>query len=207
MARDPKQVLIYHITHINNLPSILKDEGLHSDAVMAARDPTLIGYSEIKKRRLNEINVSCCLFHNVGDFVPFYFCPRSPMLFAINKGNTGHPPGCQRSILHLVSTMADALSIGSPWAISSGNAGAYHTTFEADVEALDSLDWSAIRATDWQGKQHQKMAEFLMQDFFPWMAIKQIGCFNSTIATKVSELLKKAKHQPSVEVKSSWYYL
>lgn len=196
MPRDPKQVLVYHITHVDNLPSILKDGGLHSDAVMAARDPTLIGYSEIKKRRLNEINVSCCLFHNVGDFVPFYFCPRSPMLFSINKGNTGHPPGCQRNILHLVSTVADGLSAGKSWAISSGNAGAYHTTFKADLEALDSLDWGAIRATDWQGKQHQKMAEFLVQDFFPWGAINQIGCFNSTIATKVTELLKSRNISP-----------
>lgn len=207
MPRDPKQVLVYHITHVDNLPGILKDKRLHSDAVMAARDPTLIGYSEIKKRRLNEINVSCCLFHNVGDFVPFYFCPRSPMLFSINKGNTGHPPGCQRNILHLVSTVAEGLAVGKSWAISSGNAGAYHTTFEADLNALDSLDWGAIRATDWQGQQHQKMAEFLVQDFFPWGAIKQIGCFNSTIAAKVAELLEKQKHQPSVEVKSSWYYL
>src|SRR4051794_4420830 len=127
MARDPRETFIYHITHIENLPSIVKDGGLHSDAVMAARDSTLIGYSEIKKRRLNEINVSCCLFHNVGDFVPFYFCPRSPMLFSINKGNTGQPPGCQRQIVHLVSTVADAVALGKPWAISSGNAGAYHT--------------------------------------------------------------------------------
>ena len=206
MARDPKQVLIYHITHIDNLPSILKDGGLHSDAVMAARDPKLIGYTEIKKRRLNEIHVPCCGYHYVGDFVPFYFCPRSPMLFTINKGNTGHPPGCQRSILHLVSTMDDGLTIGKAWAISSGNAGAYHTTFEAKIEALDALDWEAIRATQWQGKQHQKMAEFLVRDFFPWTSIKQVGCFNSAVATKVAELLNQQKHRPPVEVKSSWYY-
>lgn len=203
MPRDPARTLIYHITHIDNLPSILKDGGLHSDAVMAQRDPKLIGYSEIKKRRLNEIHVPCCGFHYVGDFVPFYLCPRSPMLFTINKGNTGHPPGCQKSIVHLVSTMADALAVGKPWAISSGNAGAYHTTFAAEIEALD---WDAIRATQWQGKQHQKMAEFLVQDFFPWPAIKQIGCFNSGVASKVLDLIKQEKNQPSTEVKSSWYY-
>jgi hypothetical protein len=206
MPRDPAKTFIYHITHIENLPGILKDGGLHSDVVMAQKNPTLIGYSDIKKRRLNEINVSCCLFHNVGDFVPFYFCPRSPMLFSINKGNTGHPPGCQSSILHLVSTVADGLAVGKPWAISSGNAGARHTTFEAKIEALEALDWDAIRATQWQGKQHQKMAEFLVQDFFPWTAIKQIGCFNSAVAKRVTEMLKEAKHRPPVEVRSAWYY-
>lgn len=206
MARDPKEVLIYHITHIDNLPSILKDGGLHSDAVMAARDPKLIGYTEIKKRRLNEIHVPCCGYRYVGDFVPFYFCPRSPMLFTINKGNTGHPPGCQNRILHLVSTMDEGLATERPWAISSGNAGAYHTTYEANIEALDSLDWTAIRATQWQGKQHQKMAEFLVRDFFPWTSVKHIGCFNSVIATKVSEMLNQQKHRPPAESKSSWYY-
>jgi hypothetical protein len=206
MARDPKQVLIYHITHIDNLPGILKDGGLHSDAAMAARDPRLIGFTEIKKRRLNEIHVPCCGYRYVGDFVPFYFCPRSPMLFTINKGNTGLPAGCERSILHLVSTMDDGLTTGKEWAISSGNAGAYHTTFEANIEALDTLDWEAIRATQWQGKQHQKMAEFLVRDFFPWTSIRQIGCFNSVVATKLGELLNQQKHRPPVEVKSSWYY-
>jgi len=206
MARDLARTLIYHITHVEFLPSILKDGGLHSDAVIAQRDQRLIGYSEIKKRRLNEIHVPCCGFHYVGDFVPFYFCPRSPMLFTINKGNTGHPPGCQRSVLHLVSTMADGLATGKPWAISSGNAGAYHTTFESKIEALDALDWDAIRATQWQGKQHQKMAEFLVRDFFPWNAIKQIGCFNSAVTTRVEEMLKQVKHRPTAEVKSSWYY-
>ena len=206
MPRDPTDILIYHITHIDFLPSILKDRGLHSDAVIAQRDQRLIGYSEIKKRRLNEIHVPCCGFHYVGDFVPFYFCPRSPMLFSINKGNTGHPPGCQRSILHLVSTVAEGVALGKSWAISSGNAGAYHTTFDADLSALEALDWNAIRATDWRGKQHQKMAEFLVLDFFPWSSIKQIACFNSAIATKVADLLKREKHRPPVEVKSSWYY-
>lgn len=128
------------------------------------------------------------------------------MLFTINKGNTGHPPGCQRDIVHLVSTMAEGLATGKPWAISSGNAGAYHTTFAAETEALDSLDWDAIRATQWQGKQHQKMAEFLVKDFFPWTSIQQIGCFDSTVASKVTEMLKLQKHRPPVESKNSWYY-
>ena len=38
MALRPAQVLIYHITDVENLPDILRDGGLHSDAVMAQRD-------------------------------------------------------------------------------------------------------------------------------------------------------------------------
>jgi hypothetical protein len=206
MPHDPEQILIYHITDVTNLPAVIAENGLCSDAVMVKRSPEIIGYDHIKKRRLKEIPVPCCEWRKVGEFVPFYFCPRSPMLFTINKGNTGRPVGCQKTILHLVSTMAAGIATGKVWAISSGNAGAYHSTFSTKLDALDTLDWVAIRATQWQGNQHQKSAEFLMADFFPWAAINEIGCENSATADTVRKLLVNAAHQPAVTVKTNWYY-
>jgi hypothetical protein len=50
------------------------------------------------------------------------------------------------------------------------------------------------------------MAEFLVQDFFPWTGVKLIGCFDYAVATKVAEVLKGSKHRPAVEVQSAWYY-
>ena len=76
MTHNPEQVLIYHITDVVNLPAIIVENGLCSDAVMAKRNPEIIGYDHIKKRRLNEIPVPCCEWRRVGEFVPFYFCPR-----------------------------------------------------------------------------------------------------------------------------------
>ncbi len=206
MKHDPAQTLIYHITDVENLPAILAEDGLRSDAVMSERNPTAIGYGHIKERRLKEIRVACCGNRFVGEFVPFYFCPRSPMLYTTNQGATGRQIGCQRSILHLVSTVAAGLALGKPWAISSGNAGAYHTTFSSDLAALDALDWEAIRATRWEGKTHQKSAEFLVADVFPMAAIHRIGCQNSEIAKQAAEMLKKHSFSPSVGVEPAWYY-
>lgn len=206
MPHNPEHILIYHITDVANLPGLIADGTLLSDALMAMRNPEIIGYDHIKKRRLKDIPVPCCGWRRVGEFVPFYFCPRSPMLFTLNKGNTGRPVGCQKSVLHLVSTVAAGIATGKAWAVSSGNAGAFHTTFADKLEALDSLDWEAIRATQWQGKQHQKSAEFLVADTFPWTAIHEIGCQNSTIADKVRSLLVDAAHRPAVAVKTNWYY-
>jgi hypothetical protein len=206
MPHNPEQVLIYHITDVANLPAIIAENGLCSDAAMVKRNPEIIGYDHIKKRRLKEIPVPCCEWRRVGEFVPFYFCPRSPMLFTINKGNTGRPVGCQSSILHLVSTMAAGIATGKAWAVSSGNAGAFHTTFSPKLDALESLDWAAIRATQWHGMQHQKSAEFLVADFFPWAAILEIGCANSGTADKARSILAGAVHQPIVTIKTNWYY-
>jgi len=206
MVARAAQILIYHISDVENLPSILNNGRLYSDAIMAQRNPTVIGYNHIKERRLTQITVPCCNDRFVGEFVPFYFCPRSPMLFTINQGNTGRPPGCQKTIIHLVSNVSLAVALGQDWAISDGNAGAFHTSFEADLRALEDLNWPAIRARNWQGKTHEKSAEFLVADFFPWNCIQQIGCHNSQVAQEVKDLIQNHNHQPSVDVQQAWYY-
>lgn len=200
------QIPIYHITDVENLPGILSVGGLRSDAAMAESNPAVIGYGHIKQRRMTQIRVDSCGGRFVGEFVPFYFCPRSPMLYAVNIGSTGRAPGCQRTIVHLVSTLAAGLNQNRPWAISDGNAGAFHTSFSSDLAAIADLDWLAIHATRWQGKTHGKSAEFLVADFFDWHGFHVIGCYNSGIAQQVQGILATAVHRPIVNVEPSWYY-
>ncbi len=134
MTRPPARPKIYHITHVSNLPSIVADGELLSDAAMAARGGPLqaIGMDSIKRRRIHELEVPCHPDTRVGDYVPFYFCPRSVMLYLIHKGN--HPDlryrGGQEPVVHLE---ADLLSVvrwaeteGVPWAFSLTNAGSYY---------------------------------------------------------------------------------
>ena len=207
MSVRPDQIAIYHITDVENLPSILAAGGLWSDVRMAQQQPaTVIGYGHIKERRMKEIRVPCCENRFVGEFVPFYFCPRSPMLYTLNRGNTGRPEGCQRTVVHLVSTVKVGIAQGRAWAVSDGNAGASYTSFYSTLEAISDLDWTAIRARDWRRCTHQKAAEFLVADSFPWTGIHHIGCHNATVAGQVSALLQDQAHQPLVNVQPSWYY-
>jgi hypothetical protein len=206
MALHPEERLIYHITDVDNLPGILAEGGLWSDKIMSERDPTVIGYDHIKRRRLEQLLVSSADNRFVGEFVPFYFCPRSPMLFTINMGNTGRPTGCQSTIVHLVSKVSFAANLGVAWAVSTGNAGAVHTTFESTLEAIDQLDWDAIDARYWRDKRHQKQAEFLVADFFPWEGFHEIGSHNAEVAGRVWELIQPQNHQPEVSVHTDWYY-
>jgi 1,6-anhydro-N-acetylmuramate kinase len=173
---------------------------------MEQKHPTVIGYTHIKQRRMKQIRVPCCSGRFVGEFVPFYFCPRSPMLFTINKGNTARPAGCQQTIVHLVSSVQAGIGLGQAWAVSDGNAGALHTGFASTLDAIKMLDWAAIRATDWRGKTHQKSAEFLVAEFFPWRGIHAIGCHNKDVAKKVEDLVNSQHHRPVVTVEPAWYY-
>ncbi len=208
MPHDPVATPLYHITDVSNLAGILTAGGLRSDVDMAATAHKAIGYSHIKQRRMTDLTVPCRGGRFVGEFVPFYFCPRSPMLYTINLGNTGRPAGCQSSIVHLVSTVEAAIAVGSDWAFSNGNAGARYSDFFADLDVLDTLDWEIIGSNDWGGdnRRNKKAAEFLVADFFPWKAINTIGCHNNQTAHRVAELLDGLPDSPSVAVKIDWYY-
>lgn len=208
MARNLATIHIYHITQIDNLQAILEMNRLLSDAEMIRGNYNTapIGDTGIKRRRLYEIQIDCPPYKHVGEFVPFYYCPRSPMLYRINNGGTGLSPGCQEDIVHLVSNVHLATLCGQPWVIADGNAGAYHTSFTDQLSGLDALDWEAIKATYWPQVSHQKQAELLIQDYYLWTNITHIGCYNSNAAQRVGAITRTSAHQPRILKMPGWYY-
>ena len=84
----PNAPKIYHIVHVDRLESIIADGFLWSDGEVQRRAPpgTTIGMSAIKERRLNELFLASHPLLTVGHCVPFYFCPRSIMLYLIHQG-------------------------------------------------------------------------------------------------------------------------
>lgn len=216
MTAAPTNPKIYHITHLDNLAGIVATGSLVSDAkrLTSGLSCSLVGMSTIKQRRLEEIEVACHPGTKVGEYVPFYFCPRSIMLYILHKANNPELTytGGQRPMLHLQADLNAVITWantnGVQWAFTSGNAGAYLTSFYDNLADLDKLDWAAVDATDFRDAQVKegKQAEFLMFDDFPWTLIEQIGVIDSTMATNVNTALAAAVHQPAISVKPSWYY-
>ena len=99
----PAQPKIYHITHVYDLASIVADGCLWSDAVMVQRTRrAVIGMGNTKARRLSELRLSCHPDLYVGHCTPFYFCPRSIMLYLIHRRNEELTyKGGQEPIIHL----------------------------------------------------------------------------------------------------------
>jgi ssDNA thymidine ADP-ribosyltransferase, DarT len=211
MPRDLARTLLFHITDVDNLADIAASGCLLSDMRLSAKGgPKVgIGYDNIKRRRMTQTRVPCAANRFVGEFVPFYFCPRSPMLFVVNKGKTGRPLGCQKTILHLVTTVDAAMATGSRWAYSDGNAGAGYPSFFDDITELDTkLSWDAINERDnWSPVTTAKQAEFLVADTYPWNSIRAIGCYGDSVAEQVGRLLAGYEHKPVVVVRRNWYYL
>ena len=207
------KIKIYHIVHTEKLPHILAEKHLVSDAEVRKRDAVglTIGMQKIKDRRLGlPLRSRPGLF--VGQCVPFYFCPRSPMLYMIHKGN--HPDlgyrGGQGPVIHLVAdffaTVGWAEKNGLRWALTDSNAGSCYFGDYSDLGSLDKIDWGAVGAIDWRGRQDHKMAEFLIEQRFPWELVEMIGASSQGTADEVKAMLATEAHIPLVEAQAGWYY-
>lgn len=215
MSVAPDQPRLYHITHVDNLPGILAAIGLRSDAKMvAAGGPAAaVGMSTIKQRRL-ALAVKCHPGDMVGEYVPFYFCPRSVMLYVLHKGN--HPglsyTGGQGPMLHLEADLgavvAWADANGVRWAFTLSNAGATYTEFRKELVYLAEVDWDAVANDNFReaSVKEGKQAEFLLWDFFPWHLVQRVGVSHTSVQTKVMGILANASHRPPVEVRAQWYF-
>ena len=211
----PENPKMYHIVHGDKLASIVNDSGLHCDATMVRRPETgtNIGMSNIKERRLS-LPLSCYPDSCVGDYVPFYFCPRSVMLYLIYRAN--HPEldyrGGQEPIVHLESDLHSVVdwadANGWRWAFSLSNAAAHYTQFRISRDSLDEINWNAIAASDWRdpAAKEAKQAEFLVHQFFPWHLVSRIGVISERIGNCVASVIRNAAHKPKIEVQRAWYY-
>lgn len=210
----PAQPKIYHIVHVDRLPSVITDGFLWCDAEIIRRAPsgTTIGMSGIKQRRLNELTLTSHPRLHVGDCVPFYFCPRSVMLYLIYQANhseLAYRDG-QGPIIHIEADLRAAVSWAQRnqkrWAFTLSNAGAYYFEDRCDLAQLGEIDWDAVRARDWRGCKEGKQAEFLLEYSFPWHLVERIGVYSETIGHRVVRALPGDGHRPLVEVKTDWYY-
>jgi len=210
----PAQPKIYHIVHVDRLASILRSNGLLCDAQIIAQNAagTTIGMNTIKQRRLNELTLSSHPDLYVGQCVPFYFCPRSVMLYVIYRADSPELAyrGGQGPIIHLQAdlnaTVQWAQQQGQRWAFTLSNAGSYYFEDRSDLAQLNELDWSAIGATQWQNCKEGKQAEFLMEHSFPWHLVEQIVVQSPHVYQQVLNTLQMATHKPPVTINSNWYY-
>lgn len=209
----PAQPKIYHICHVDRLPSILSCNGLFSDAKVLeqALPGTVVGMSNIKQRRLTELRLDSHPTLFVGQCVPFYFCPRSVMLYLIHRRNAElEYQGGQAQIVHLEAdlreTVAWANANNRRWAFSLSNAGSYYFEDRADLAKLHEIDWDAVQARIWNQCKEPKQSEFLLEESFPWGLVRRIGVSNNIVYGQVLNTLQQQEHKPTVEVNTDWYY-
>jgi hypothetical protein len=200
---------IYHITHMKNLKRIIEEGGLHCDRKAQDLKSVNIGHQHIKQRRLNR-PVPLAPKGTVGDYVPFYFASRSPMLYVISRGGVeGYSDG-QKPVIYLRSTAEAVERAGLRWVFTEGHADMDYTDFFDDLKDLNKIDWALMQAQYWNDtnddpdRKRRRQAEFLVHNFFPWELVSYIGVYDRSIAETVGEVIKGGN--PEVGIQRGWYY-
>lgn len=211
----PANPKIYHIVHVDRLASIVADKRIWCDAqvIKRAAAGTTIGMSDIKRRRLTELRLESHPELFVGQFIPFYFCPRSVMLYLIYRAN--HPnltyKGGQGPIVHLEADLRAAVEWaeqkGRRWAFTLSNAGSKYFEDRCSLECLHEINWDAVEAKWWTGAfEEGKQAEFLIERSFPWHLVERIGVHSQVIVPRVTSAMQGAGHRPLIQIREDWYY-
>lgn len=133
----------------------------------------------------------------LNDYIPFYFAPRSPMLYSIYKKNIDGFIGKQSDIIYLVSSVERIQESKIPFVFTNGHAYEMITNFFNEVADLDKIDWQIMGATYWNNtpddndRMRRRMAEFLVYQFIPSSCILAIVLYNDEIKNIVDAIQEK----------------
>lgn len=209
----PDNVYLYHLTSVENLPSIIDSGGLKSKSRLAREQASYrnIAYTHIQKRRA-KCTVPCAAGGCLHDYVPFYFGPRAPMLYAISQGGVEGYDGGQEPLVHLMTKVQFIDDEGLDFAFSDRHAVLTYADFHDDVSALDQVDHRLMYKKYWGDtdvhpqRKERRQAEFLVHDFVPFNLIGAIAVINEDVKAETERCLDELDEAPPVIVKENWYY-
>lgn len=169
------KICLYRITHIENIPHILKYGIVRKDS--QNRNPQYVPIGDkslIDFRHTKQVSVDKDGVITLGDFIPFYFGVRMPMLYVIQHGgNCVEQAWNPDLIVYIAISLQKIIDLNYNFYFSDGHATDSMTTvYHAnEISQLPSIiDWDAVIAKQWSGDQidrdlkRRKQAECLIRD-------------------------------------------
>jgi hypothetical protein len=110
---------LYRMTHIENIPHILQYGITHKNSKNANAEFVPIGDSTLINTRDNFFLENGKI---LGDYIPFYFSYRTPMLYVIQKGYNGVMPTTSENIVYCVSKVQKIIDLKLDFVFTNGHA-------------------------------------------------------------------------------------
>lgn len=208
--------LVAHFTHVDHLVTVAQ-HGLLCDTAAHAAEvlTTEVGNPGIKDQRRQRA-VPLSPGDTVADYVPFYFAPRSPMMYAISRGNVPSYKGGTARLVYLFSTLERLHELEHHLVLTDRNAALAYAEFRvfdpADLIDDDFIDWGLMEERYWNNtadepqRMERRMAEALVHKRVAWDAITKVGTQNEVVASEVRAVLAAAGSSVPVDVRPQWYF-
>ena len=216
------RTLVFHITHVENLPAIFQQGALLSTNSLSGENRVSIANEEVQNRRTRK-QVSVAPEGVLHDYVPFYFAPRSPMLYC-NHCQSIENAQPQSEIVTLATT-AQHLANEHQCVFYDRHAVLGHAKCSNQIEELAEIDWRIFFETPlmggyakywqdrqddahphWHSRREVRMAEFLVYQLVDINLIQLIATQNQETGSKVEAALQESGLDITVKVKPEWYF-
>lgn len=208
---NPQMALIFRITHVDNVPWILEN-GLHCSNSIK-RDPSFvnIGNDELIGKRKTQ-SMPLKPGGVLGDYIPFYFTPFSPMMLNIKTGHGGIRQRPNREIVILVSTLHLVATHKIQFVFTDGHASLVGANFYSKFNQLDEIDWKILQARDFKrdlndpGKFGRYQAEALIYQHLPLDALSGIICCVDSVNDNLQQCISECGLKLATFVRPTWYF-
>jgi len=215
-----EKIFLYRLTHIDNIPHILQYGITHRNSPKANPNFVSVGDQRLIGNRTNRlVRVTNGTDQDantqqikLGDFIPFYFGVRMPMLYVIQHGgNFVDKTRKPEELVYLACSFVKIVEAGYTFYFSNGHATDHFTSFydQSQMKHLpDHLDWDAIKANYWGGGENlmvkrKKQAECLIKED---LAIKHVFgyiCYDESAKRKLVTL---GAEKNRIKVRSKDYF-
>lgn len=203
----------YRVTHIRNLRLILMERKLRSNYSIENQEFHSIGNPDIIRiRKIRSVKIPG--YGSIGDYVPFYFTPRSIMLYNIITGiyDPVVPKRDATELIILRCSIAQLVNL-SRWFFTDGQANNFLTNHYNDLRHLDKIDWACIQNGDFTkspedyDRPRRYQAEFLVFREVPLEYVESINVLSEETASNVQRELSQINCNLAVNIRPDYFFL
>lgn len=205
---DLSKIYLYRITHVENIPHILQNGITHYTSANA--NPNFIPIDDgslIATRKDFTLNNG----RRLGEYIPFYFGGRTPMLYVVQNGFNMVAPTPAENIVYCVSSIQKIIDFKLDFVFTDGHAvDKFSSQYSAaDIQNIDAIiDKNAIKAKYWKDendldRKRRKEAEFLVLGDIDQDAILGYLVYNNNSKTKV---INFGANSENVHIKPDFYF-
>ncbi|MFP7572284.1 DarT ssDNA thymidine ADP-ribosyltransferase family protein [Marivita sp. S2033] len=188
---------LFHMTHIDNLLSILQHGLLSHNKAPNYLD---ISNPDVNSRRERTDPVHKCSLH---EYVPLYFNPRNAMLYEKQAEY-------RSDIVLLEATRRVCLS--NYTLFTERNAAANRCRFAYCLSDVEKFDWPSIHSPNWAtdgvvhvDKKQLMMSECLVYGHIDTEDLVAVHSMNTSTSSKLQSMLTSAQH-PSICISPSLFF-
>ncbi len=206
-----EKALIFRITHIDNVPWILRNGVCCPNGPRKYPGFVPIGNADLIAKRDGR-TVRIPPGGTLSDYVPFYFTPYSPMLFNVKTGYNGIAMRPMRDIAILVTSLRQIAKDSIPFVFTDRHAYLAAARFSNDLNDLDRIDWKILRQRDFKRdpnnpeKVKHYQAEALIHRAAPAFSLLGIGCYDSAQENALKTECNQCSLSLRVIVKPGWFF-